>query len=236
MSIVEDTFDLSCVDDTIARRNGVVSDKLLLECIADGDQAALRTLMNRHQTRIYRFVMRYIRDRGIAEDIVSDTFVAVWRQAADFENRSSVATWLLAIARYKALSARERLVTAHEPLDEVAATLVDPGHGPDAGIERRDSARFLRQCLAALPAEQAVLLDLVYFHEKSVREAAIIAGVSENTVNSRMYLGRKKLAVMLNAASIESESVTLVPNAEPARRVAHGGLRESDSACVAESS
>jgi RNA polymerase sigma-70 factor (ECF subfamily) len=236
MSIVEDTFDLSCMDDTVARRNGVVSDKALLECVADGDQAALRTLMARHQTRIYRFVMRYIRDRGTAEDIVSDTFVAVWRQAADFENRSSVATWLLAIARYKALSARERLVAAHEPLDEVAATLVDPGHGPDAGIERRDSARFLRQCLAALPAEQGMLLDLVYFHEKSVREAAVIAGVSENTVKSRMYLGRKKLAVMLNAASIESESVTLVPSAEPAQRAACGGLQEKDSVCVAESS
>lgn len=235
MSIVEDTFDLSCVDDTVARGNGVMSDKALLECIADGDQAALRTLMARHQTRIYRFVMRYIRDRGTAEDIVSDTFVAVWRQAADFENRSSVATWLLAIARYKALSARERLVAAHEPLDEVAATLVDPGHGPDAGIERRDSARFLRQCLAALPAEQAMLLDLVYFHEKSVREAAVIAGVSENTVKSRMYLGRKKLAAMLNAASIESESVTLVPSAEPARGAASDRLQEKDSACVAGS-
>jgi RNA polymerase sigma-70 factor (ECF subfamily) len=206
----------------------------LLECIADGDQAALRELMIRHQTRIYRFVMRFIRDRGVAEDIVSDTFVAVWRQAADFENRSSVATWLLAIARYKALSARERLVAAHEPLDEVAATLVDPGHGPDAGIERRDSARFLRQCLAALPAEQAMLLDLVYFHEKSVREAAVIAGVSENTVKSRMYLGRKKLAAMLNAASIENETVTLVPSAEPARSAASGRLQEQDSACVAE--
>jgi RNA polymerase sigma-70 factor (ECF subfamily) len=143
----------------------------------------------------------------------------VWRQAADFENRSAVATWLLAIARYKALSARERLVTVHEPLDEVAATLVDPGHGPDAGIERRDSARFLRQCLNALPAEQAILLDLVYFHDKSVREAAAIMGVSENTVKSRMYLGRRKLAAMLSAANVENESVPLVPDADPPRRV-----------------
>ena len=55
--------------------------------------------MTRHRSRIYRFVLRFIRDRGIAEDIVSDTFVAVWRQASDFENRSSVATWLLASAQ-----------------------------------------------------------------------------------------------------------------------------------------
>jgi RNA polymerase sigma-70 factor (ECF subfamily) len=230
MSIVEDTFDLSCTGSAAAHGSGVIADKILLECIADGDQAALRELMIRHQTRIYRFVMRFIRDRGVAEDIVSDTFVAVWRQAADFENRSSVATWLLAIARYKALSARERLVTPHEPLDEIAATLVDPGHGPDAGIERRDAARFLRRCLAALPAEQAMLLDLVYFRDKSVREAAIITGVSENTVKSRMYLGRRKLATMLSAASIESESITLVPSAEPSRQAVCGGLQAEAAA------
>src|SRR4051812_43530213 len=212
MSIVEDTFDLSCVNGIAVRRDGVISDEVLLECIADGDQAALRELMVRHQSRIYRFVLRFIRDRGVAEDIVSDTFVAVWRQASNFENRSSVATWLLAIARYKALSARERLVAPPEPLEDVAATLVDPGCGPDAAIERRDAARVLRRCLAALPAEQAMLIDLVYFREKTVREAAVIAGVSENTVKSRMFLGRKKLAVLLNAADVESETVTLVPN------------------------
>lgn len=219
MSIV-DTFDLSCVGRSVPQGNGIVSDKVLLECIAEGDQSALRALMTRHQSRIYRFVLRFIRDRSVAEDIVSDTFVAVWRQAPDFENRSSVATWLLAIARYKALSARERRSAPHEPLDEVAATLVDPGCGPDAAIERRDVARVLRQCLAALPTEQAMLIDLVYFREKTVREAAVIAGVSENTVKSRMFLGRKKLAVLLNAADVESESVTLVPNLDTVRSAA----------------
>jgi RNA polymerase sigma-70 factor (ECF subfamily) len=232
MSIAENTFDLSCVNGAAAHGNVVISDEVLLECIADGDQAALRTLMTRHQTRIYRFVMRFIRDRSVAEDIVSDTFVAVWRQAADFENRSAVATWLLAIARYKALSARERLVAPHEPLDEIAATLVDPGHGPDAGIERRDSARFLRQCLAALPAEQAMLLDLVYFRDKSVREAAAITGVSENTVKSRMYLGRRKLAAMLNAANTEDESVPLVPDVNPPQRAAGRPVRAEETARI----
>jgi RNA polymerase sigma-70 factor (ECF subfamily) len=234
--MAEKLSDLSYAGYVSAAGNGSVSDKVLIECIAEGDQAALRTLMTRHQSRIYRFVMRFIRDRGIAEDIVSDTFVAVWRQAPDFENRSSVATWLLAIARYKALSARERLVAPTETLDEVAATLVDPAHGPDVAIERRDSARVLRQCLAALPAEQAMLLDLVYFREKSVREAAAIAGVSENTAKSRMFLGRKKLAVMLNAADAESESVTLVPGTEPFAPAVDGGLRSERMARAAEQS
>jgi len=92
-------------------------------------------------------------------------------------------------------------------------------------------ARFLRQCLATLPAEQAMLLDLVYFRDKSVREAAAITGVSENTVKSRMYLGRRKLAAMLNAANIENESVPLVPDVNPSQRVC-----AEEIACVSATS
>ena len=122
----------------------------------------------------------------------------------------------MAIARYKALSARERRTLPTEPLDEMAAaTLVDSAPRPDAMIEREDTARVLRRCLAALPAEQAVLIDLVYYRDKSVKEAALLTGVPENTVKSRMFLARKKLAAMLEAADAESEAATLVPNETP---------------------
>lgn len=199
--------------------NSNPSDSELIARIAGGDQAALRILMRRHEVRIFRFARRFVRERNLAEDLVSDTFVAVWRQASNFENRSSVATWLLAIARYKALSARERAVAPTEPLDDIGPTLVDPGHAPDAGVERQDMARILRECMAALPPEQAILLDLVYYRDMSVKEAAVIAGVSENTVKSRMFMARKKLAVMLNAANADDAAVTLVPNPDSSRRL-----------------
>ena len=192
--------------------NAADSDQCLIQRIADGDQAALRALMLRHQVRVYRFVTRFVHDRSLAEDLVSDTFVAVWRQASQFENRSSVATWLLAIARYKALSARERIGAPNEALDDFSDTLVDPSHGPDVAIERKDSARFLNQCLATLPVEQAMLIDLVYYREKSVKEAARIAGIPENTVKSRMFLARKKLAALLMAAEVDGDSIGIVPD------------------------
>src|SRR5713101_6015507 len=84
------------------------SDESLIQRIAAGDQLAMRILFARHQVRLYRFLARIVRDETLAEDLVSDVFLDVWRQAASFEARSSVSTWLLAMGRYKALSALRR--------------------------------------------------------------------------------------------------------------------------------
>jgi RNA polymerase sigma-70 factor, ECF subfamily len=193
------------------------SDDVLVNRIARGEQAALRALMARHQVRISRFVRRFVSDRSLVEDLVCDTFFAAWQQAPHFENRSSVATWLMAIARYKALSARERQTLPTEPLDEVlATTIVETGLQPDAVVERDDWARFLRQCLGTLPAEQAQLIELVYYRDKSIKEVALSMGIPENTVKSRMFLARKKLAAMLNAAEVAGDSVSSAPDPAPA--------------------
>jgi RNA polymerase sigma-70 factor (ECF subfamily) len=189
------------------------ADEVLISRMARGEQAALRALMDRHQVRISRFVRRFVADRSLVEDLVCDTFFAAWQQAPHFESRSSVATWLMAIARYKALSARERQTLPTEPLDDVlATTVIDNGLQPDATVERDDWGRFLRQCLGSLPAEQALLIELVYYRDKSIKEVALLMGIPENTVKSRMFLGRKKLAAMLNAATVVSDPVPLVPD------------------------
>src|SRR5713226_4696927 len=101
------------------------SDKTLIGRIADGDQLAMRLLFARHRMPLYRWLLRIVRDETLAEDLLSDVFLDVWRQSASFEGRSSVSTWLLAIARYKALSARRRR-TDEELNEVVAATIADP--------------------------------------------------------------------------------------------------------------
>src|ERR1700716_1208087 len=80
-------------------------DEALLREVAKGNQLAMRTLFMRHQVRVYRFILRIVRDADLAEDVVSEVFLAVWRRAGRFEGRSAVSTWLLSIARHKALTA-----------------------------------------------------------------------------------------------------------------------------------
>jgi RNA polymerase sigma-70 factor, ECF subfamily len=175
------------------------SDETLIRRIATGDQLAMRTLFARHQTPLYRWLLRIVQDEALAEDLLSDVFLDVWRQAASFEARSSVSTWLLAIARYKALSARRR--PRHAELDEeTASSIPDPADDPETVLQKKNRAELLRRSLGDLSPEQGEVIDLVYYHGKSVREVAQIVGIAEATVKTRMFYARKKLAELVNAA------------------------------------
>ena len=175
------------------------SDEALVARIANGDRLAMQALYARCHVRVYRFILRFVRNEATAEDVMSEVFLDVWRQAAAFEARSSVSTWLLAIARYKALSARRRRTDA-ELDDQVAATVADPADNPEVVLQKKDRAAQLRQSLASLSPEHGEVIDLVYYHDKSVKEVAEIVGVAEATVKTRMFYARRKLAEMVAAA------------------------------------
>jgi RNA polymerase sigma-70 factor (ECF subfamily) len=177
-------------------------DEALIREIANGNQLAMRTLFVRHQVRVYRFILRILRDRSLAEDVVSEVFLDVWRRADRFEGRSAVSTWLLSIARHKALTAlRPQKV---EQLDgETALGIVDPALNPEAEMREKDRGAAFRQCLNALSPEHGVIIDLVYYQEKSIKEVADILGIPLNTVKTRMFYARKRLATLLEAAGVE---------------------------------
>jgi len=175
-------------------------DHHLVVRMARGDQNALRELMRRHRSRVQGFAARMLSDRDQIDDVVNDTFVAAWRQAAKFEQRASVTTWLLAIAKNRALTTRKERRWREETLeDDQAAQIVDHSDTPDVVVEQKDGAKMLRRLTSSLPAHQAQLIDLVYYRGKSVREVAAIVGIPDNTVKTRMFLARKSLAALLCA-------------------------------------
>ena len=178
------------------------SDEVLIGRIANGDRLAMQVLFARHHVRVFRFVVRLVRNETTAEDLISEVFLDVWRQAGRFEGRSAVTTWLVSIARFKALSALRR--RPDEELDEeTAAAIEDPSDDPEVALEKKDKSAIIRKCLTGLSAEHREIIDLVYYHEKSVEEVAEIVGIPENTVKTRMFYARKKLAELLKAAGIE---------------------------------
>ena len=178
------------------------SDEVLIGRIANGDRLAMQVLFARHHVRVYRFVLRLVSDPTTAEDLISEVFLDVWRQANRFEGRSAVSTWLLAIARFKALSALRR--RPNEEYDEDAAAAVeDPSDDPEIAVQKKDTSVILRKSLEALSPEHREIIDLVYYHEKSIEEVAVIVNIPENTVKTRMFYARKKLAELLKAAGVE---------------------------------
>jgi RNA polymerase sigma-70 factor (ECF subfamily) len=182
--------------------NQATSDEVLIGRIAKGDRLAMQVLFARHHVRVYRFVLRLVGNPTVAEDLISDVFLDVWRQADKFEGRSAVSTWMLAIARFKALSAL-RKKPDEELDDETAETIEDTSDNPEVTLEKKDKSAVLRQCLEKLSPEHREIIDLVYYHEKSVEEVAEIVGIPENTVKTRMFYARKKLAELLQAAGVE---------------------------------
>jgi RNA polymerase sigma-70 factor (ECF subfamily) len=178
------------------------SDEVLIGRIANGDRLAMQVLFARHHVRVFRFVVRLVRNESTAEDLISEVFLDVWRQADRFEGRSAVTTWLLSIARFKALSALRR--RPDEELDEeTAGAIEDPSDDPEVALDKKDKGAMIRKCLTGLSAEHREIIDLVYYHEKSVEEVAEIVGIPENTVKTRMFYARKKLAELLKTAGIE---------------------------------
>ena len=178
------------------------SDELLIARIAEGDRLAMQVLFARHHVRVYRFVLRFVRNEALAEDLISEVFLDVWRQAGKFEGRSAVSTWLLSIARFKALSALRRKQD-EELDDETAAAIEDHADDPEVALAKKDKGALLRECLAALSAEHREVVDLVYYHEKSVEEVAAIVGIPEATVKTRMFYARKKLSELLKSRGID---------------------------------
>ena len=182
-----------------------VMDDALIARIGAGDMLSMRVLFARHHTRVYRFVLRLAGDETIAEDVVSEVFYEVWRQAARFEARSQVSTWLLAIARYRTLTALKRRHDARLEKDG-AAEIEDPAADPELAIQTKDRNDILRQCLKQLSPAQREVIDLIYYHEKSAAEVAAIVGIPRNTVKTRMFSARKKLSELLKEAGVEAWS------------------------------
>jgi RNA polymerase sigma-70 factor (ECF subfamily) len=178
------------------------SDEVLIGRIANGDRLAMQVLFARHHVRVYRFVLRLVRNEAKAEDLISEVFLDVWRQAGKFEGRAAASTWMLSIARFKALSALRK--RTEEELDEEAAGAIeDHADNPEVSLAKKDKANLLRQCLSRLSAEHREVVDLVYYHEKSVEEVAGIVGIPEATVKTRMFYARRKLSELLKEQGID---------------------------------
>ena len=177
------------------------SDETLVAQIAQRDKRALQSLYSRHHVRIYRFALRFLNDEAAAEDTVSEVFIDVWRQAERFEGRSQVTTWLLAIARNKALSLLRRR-SSEELDDEVAEFIEDPSDNPEVAMLKSQRASVLQDCLTQLSPAHREIVDLVYYHEKSVEEVAEIISVPANTVKTRMFYARKRIGELMAAKGI----------------------------------
>jgi RNA polymerase sigma-70 factor, ECF subfamily len=177
------------------------SDESLVARVAQNDRRALQLLFGRHRQRVYRFALRLVGNAATAEDIVNEVFLELWRRAASFERRAQLSTWLLAITRNKALSALR--VRVDQPLDEaMAEAMPDPAINAEDSLQASERNALVRRWLERLSPAHREVIDLVYYHEKSVDEVAAIVSVPAATVKTRMFYARKRLAELVKEIGI----------------------------------
>ena len=186
----------------------ILSDETLVRLIADGEHRAMNILFARHNVRVFRFALSIAKECSLAEDIVSEVFLEVWRRAGGYKGRSRVSTWLLAIVRHKSISyLRKR--RHDQATEELAESIEDTSENPELAIQRKQVGSILADCLLQLPSIHREIIELVYYHQKTVKETAQVLEIPESTVKTRMFCARRYISAML--ATTDDASVALPP-------------------------
>jgi RNA polymerase sigma-70 factor, ECF subfamily len=177
-------------------------DRALIARIAGADKAALKRFFLHHQTRIFRFIQRIVRNEAVAEELTNEVFLDVWLHAKSYEGRSSVTTWLLTLAHNRAVSSLRK--RREEAWDEDKAThIADGADTAEVAVQKANKGALLRQCLDALPPDQREIMDLVYYHERSIAEVSAVLGMPEGTVKTKMFNARKRLSELLKERGVD---------------------------------
>jgi RNA polymerase sigma-70 factor (ECF subfamily) len=167
----------------------------LVACIADGDRRAFEALYRLYNRRLTRFIVNMIHRPHLAEEVLDDTMMVVWRRASAYDGASKVSTWIFAIAYRRALSAMRGL---REPVEDKGAESREcPEDGPERRLGRRQAHDRLIEAMGELSADHRAVVDLTYFHEMDYREIAEIMACPVDTVKTRMYHARRHLKRVL---------------------------------------
>jgi RNA polymerase sigma-70 factor, ECF subfamily len=173
-------------------------DRALLARVGEGDRRAFDVLYTRHERRVYRYLLTLIPDPHAAEDVLVDVMTIVWRDAAKFAGGSRATTWILGIARHKALDLRRsKARSARDAALEDVEEPVSEQEGPQEFTHRTLAAAEVKRALTHLSAEHREVLQLAFFEELGYEEIASLLGIPENTVKTRVYYAKRQLKAHL---------------------------------------
>jgi RNA polymerase sigma-70 factor (ECF subfamily) len=181
-----------------------VPDLELLAATASGGSAAFETLYARYERRVFNYVRTFVRQPTIAEGVVIDTMMAVWDGARAFNRDSRVSTWILGIARHKALDAVRKLKSRAETAIDQAEDIADPAEAPHEALARTSQAQLMLQAIAQLSPDHQEILRLAFYEDLPYEEIAALLSIPDNTVKTRVFYAKQQLKGHLQKLGIES--------------------------------
>jgi RNA polymerase sigma-70 factor (ECF subfamily) len=182
----------------------VLADEDLMQLVQDGEAHAFELIFDRHGSAAFSLAYRMCGRRAMAEDIVQEAFLSLWRSGARYDRaRGSVRSWVLSVVHNRAIDAFRRDVTVErrEVREEGVAERVPSGELTENEVQRRDDARLVRTALAGLPSEQRQVIELAYFGGFTHSQISEMLSLPAGTVKGRMRLGLTKLRLTLGEAA-----------------------------------
>jgi RNA polymerase sigma-70 factor, ECF subfamily len=177
---------------------GCDSDLVLMAQVVRREEQALGTLYDRYARLIYAIALRISGDHSYAEEITQDVFQAIWQSAASFQAEASLASWIMGIARHRAIDAtRSRRYRARHRETELSDDGAGHPNAADEAIDQLLLRQVVSKALTTLPATQRQPLTLAFYGGLSQHEIATQLGEPVGTIKSRMRLGLLKLRTHL---------------------------------------
>jgi RNA polymerase sigma factor (sigma-70 family) len=186
-------------------------DGQLVELVAQKDAGALEALYDRYGRAAYSLARRILTEETLAQDVVQEVFLSLWRNAARFDaGRGTVATYLLSMTHHRAVDVvrREENLRRWRTSEEGLELEPDPGPRVEEEVEASERRAQVRAALGELPAAQREALLLAYFGGYTQREVAALVGVPLGTVKTRMAAGMRKMRAALQDAGTEEQPWT----------------------------
>jgi RNA polymerase sigma-70 factor (ECF subfamily) len=177
-----------------------LADEDLMELVRGGEVHAFEVIFDRHSTAAFSLAYRMCGRRSLAEDIVQDAFLSLWRSSSGYEpGRGSVRSWVLSVVHNRAIDAfrRQGSRDVRNVTDEGIAERLPAPDATDVEVERRDDARQVRSALEELPPDQRQVIELAYFGGFTHTQIAEMLDLPPGTVKGRMRLGLTKMRYVL---------------------------------------
>jgi RNA polymerase sigma-70 factor (ECF subfamily) len=183
--------------------------KQLLVRIGREDQAAFRQLYKAFSQRVYAYVLNMLNDHARAEEVLVDTLYEVWRHPERFRGDSQFSTWLIGIARRKALMVyrARRPDEVHADLDDIAETTASETPDGYAELAQKQRREGVQHCMGKLSDEHRECMHLVFYEGMGLAEVAEIQNCPEGTVKTRLFHARQKIKKCLESL-LRSEGST----------------------------
>ncbi len=178
----------------------------LLRRMVEGESAALASLYAVHGQKMHAFALRLTGDPTLAEDVTQEALVAAWQSARRFRGEGRVRTWLLGIVHHIAFKAMRR--RRWQPIsEELTATLHSPAPSPEENVQAGELTACIRRGIEQLSLKHRAALDLVFYHELSLEEAAQVCGCPLGTIKSRLSYAKAHLKEVLASAAVAGEDL-----------------------------